>query len=208
MRTTKNQLSLHKTPQRKATLFKLPLLTQTTRLALSGKKLSLALCFSGLALLTGCSDRVALADDEMAAIRASESIPIEPIPEPELVDDYVYDAADIRSPFMPPSLLYQQQAASDNNGVAPDLNREKEVLESYELSQLVYRGMVVSPEGIQHGLIQRPDGVVESVEVGDYMGMNDGRIVEITPTQINLVEIIPDNRAGYVEKPASVVSPI
>ena len=32
------------------------------------------------------------------------------------------------------------------------------------------------------------------------MVKNDGRIVEITPTQINLVKIIPDSRVGYVEK--------
>jgi type IV pilus assembly protein PilP len=40
------------------------------------------------------------------------------------------------------------------------------------------------------------------------MGKNDGRIAEITPTQINLIEIVPDSRVGYVEKPASLVAAV
>ena len=68
--------------------------------------------------------------------------------------------------------------------------------------------MVVSPEGEQHGLAQRPDGSITSVKVGNHMGLNDGRVVEITPTQINLIEIVPDSRAGFIEQPQSLVSPI
>lgn len=165
------------------------------------------ICVSSVTVITGCAERVSVADTEMATIRASESIPIDPIPKPQLVEDYNYDSGEMRSPFLPPSLLFQQNIITQSD-VAPNLNRAKELLEGFELSQLVYRGLVVSPAGKQHGLIQRPDGVVESIKVGDYMGLNDGRVVEITPSQINLVEIIPDNRAGYVEKPASIVSPI
>ena len=66
----------------------------------------------------------------------------------------------------------------------------KEPLEQYELAQLIFRGMLISPEGQQYALVQRPDGSVASVKVGDYLGLNDGRIVEITPTQINLIEIL------------------
>ena len=37
------------------------------------------------------------------------------------------------------------------------------------------------------------------------MGMNQGRIVGISPTQIDLVEIVPDGRDGYVERPRTLV---
>lgn len=37
------------------------------------------------------------------------------------------------------------------------------------------------------------------------MGVNHGRVVKITPTQIDLVEIIPDGREGYVERPRSLI---
>ena len=158
--------------------------------------------------MTGCSDRIGMAEQAMTDIRNQPAQPIEPPPKAELVEDFVYSASSQRSPFLPPSLVNVQGPTTPIDGVRPDINRIKEPLEQYELSQLVFRGVVISPEGQRYALIQRPDGSVASVKVGDYLGLNDGRIVEITPTQINLIEIVPDSRAGFVEKPQSLVSPI
>lgn len=158
--------------------------------------------------LTGCSDRVEIANQAMTSIRNEQARPIEPPPKAELVEDYVYGANLLRSPFLPPSLVNVQSDLAAVDSVRPDINRTKEELEQYELTQLTFRGMLISPEGQQYALVQRPDGSVASVKVGDYLGVNDGRIVEITPTQINLIEIVPDSRAGFVERPQSLVSPI
>ena len=158
--------------------------------------------------LGGCADRIGMAEQDMEAIRKSPAQPIEDAPQAELIEDFVYSANMLRSPFLPPSLVNVQGPATAIDGVRPDITRTKQPLEQYELSQLTFRGMVVSPEGQDYALVQRPDGSVASVKVGDYLGLNDGRIVEITPTQINLIEIVPDNRAGFVERPQSLVSPI
>lgn len=158
--------------------------------------------------MTGCSDRIGMAEQAMTDIRNQPAQPIEPPPKAELVEDFVYSASSQRSPFLPPSLVNVQGPTTPIDGVRPDINRIKEPLEQYELSQLVFRGVVISPEGQRYALIQRPDGSVASVKVGDYLGLNDGRIVEITPTQVNLIEIVPDSRAGFVEKPQSLLSPI
>ncbi|NYR10223.1 pilus assembly protein PilP [Psychrobacter sp. BI730] len=158
--------------------------------------------------MTGCSDRIGMAEQAMTDIRNQPAQPIEPPPKAELVEDFVYSASSQRSPFLPPSLVNVQGPTTPIDGVRPDINRIKEPLEQYELSQLIFRGVVISPEGQRYALIQRPDGSVASVKVGDYLGLNDGRIVEITPTQVNLIEIVPDSRAGFVEKPQSLVSPI
>ena len=159
-------------------------------------------------VLNGCGDRVAIADQAMADIRNQPAQPVEPPPQPQIIEDFIYSANELRSPFIPPGLMNLQTITIEDTGVRPDLNREKEPLEVFDLSLLVFRGMIVSPEGEQHGLVQRPDGSVTSVKVGDYMGLNDGRVVEITPTQINLIEIVPDSRAGFIERPQSLVSPI
>ncbi len=158
--------------------------------------------------LTGCSDRIGMAEQSMADIRNQNAQPIDLPPQAELVEDFVYSANMLRSPFLPPSLNNTQTTIAPLDGVRPDITRTKEPLEQYELSQLTFRGMVISPEGQQYALVQRPDGSVASVKVGDYIGLNDGRIVEITPTQINLIEIVPDSRAGFIEQPQSLVSPI
>ncbi len=159
-------------------------------------------------LLSGCADRIGLAEQAMEEIRASTAQPIDPPPKALLVEDFVYSASNSRSPFLPPSLVNTQGPTTAIDGVRPDINRIKEPLEQYEIAQLTFRGMVISPEGQQYALVQRPDGSVASVKVGDYIGLNDGRIVEITPTQINLIEIVPDSRAGFIERPQSLVSPI
>ena len=178
----------------------------TTRQLPSSLQLLVLTLTAGSLMLSGCTDRVVAAEESMAEIRNSPAQPIDPIPQPELVEDYVYNASHLRSPFLPQSLLTLQSQVENDEGVTLDVTRVKEPLESFELSQLVYHGMIVSPEGVQYGLIQQPDGLVQNVKVGDYMGANNGRIVEITSTQVNLIEIVPDNRGRYVEKPASLIS--
>lgn len=171
-------------------------------------KSSLAVALLLTLTLSGCSNREELAQQAMTEIRESLPQSVPPMPEAQVVEDYIYSANDERSPFLPPSLLNLNMAASENSNIRPDVHRTKQPLEKFELAELIYRGMVVAPNGQQYGLVQRPDGSIANVQVGEYMGVNDGRIVEITPTQINLIEILPDSRAGYVEKPQSLVSPI
>lgn len=168
-------------------------------------KLLMMVC---LIALSACSNRIVTAEKDMADIRNQPAQPVEPPPQPQIIEDFVYSANELRSPFIPPGLMNLQTITIEDTGVRPDLNREKEPLEVFDLSLLVFRGMIVSPEGEQHGLVQRPDGSVTSVKVGNHMGLNDGRVVEITPTQINLIEIVPDSRAGFIERPQSLVSPI
>ena len=39
---------------------------------------------------------------------------------------------------------------------------------------------------------------------GNYMGQADGRVIEISPSKISVVEIVPDGLGGYIERPASL----
>lgn len=158
-------------------------------------------------VLVGCADRVSLAEAEMKKIRDQKAQPISPPPEPLKVEDFAYGAQGVRSPFVAKSLLERQQKIEQAPSVKPDENRVREPLESYELAQLVYRGKVVAPNGQEYGLIQAPDMMVYDVQVGNYLGKNHGRIVEITSTQINLIEIIKDVDEQYIEKAASLASP-
>ena len=171
-------------------------------------KKPLTICLALLALLSGCTDRVGLAEQQMQEIRNQPAQPVKPPPTPEVVQEFNYSASQLRSPFMPPSLMLQANQVQQMQGVRPDVTRLKEPLEQFELNELTYKGTMVSSSGEVYGLVQRPDAGIASVKEGNYMGKNDGRIVEITPTQINLIEIIPDSRVGYVEKPNSIVAAV
>lgn len=158
-------------------------------------------------LLVGCDDRISQAEAEMAQIRAGAGQPIEPLPQPEKVEDFVYSASEVRSPFLAPSLLNMQAQAQQMQGVRPDVNRPRQPLEEYELTQLNYLGKVIAPSRKEYGLIQLPDGTVRDIKVGDYMGKNYGQVKEITPTQINLKETVPDSQFGFVHQTTELKTP-
>jgi type IV pilus assembly protein PilP len=45
---------------------------------------------------------------------------------------------------------------------------------------------------------------VHRVAVGNHLGQNFGRIVAISDSEIQLVEIISDGLGGYLERPAAI----
>ena len=48
------------------------------------------------------------------------------------------------------------------------------------------------------------DGLVHRVSNGNHMGQAEGKITDITPSKISLIEIVPDSVGGYMERPAAL----
>lgn len=166
------------------------------------QKFSLSLML-GL-LLVGCDSRIDAVNEEMANIRNQPPLPIEPAPVFPPVPTFDYAAHQLKSPFLPSSLAAELKIMSGKR-VYPNLSRQLQPLESYAIESLNMKGSMRSQSGQILALIQTPDGEIERIQRGSYMGMNHGRVVNITPTQIDLVEIVPDGREGYVERPRSLV---
>jgi len=57
--------------------------------------------------------------------------------------------------------------------------------------------------GGRYALIKGGDGV-HRVKIGDYLGRNHGRIVEISDAGVDVVEIVPDGEGGWLERPRSL----
>ncbi|AWL27775.1 pilus assembly protein PilP [Acinetobacter defluvii] len=156
------------------------------------------------ALLVGCDSRIDAVNQQMAAIRSQPPLPIEPAPTFDPVPSFNYSAQQLRSPFLPSSLANELKIMSGKR-VYPNFSRQPQPLESYALETLSFKGSMKSNNGKIVGLIQTPDKEVERVQTGNYLGMNQGRIISITPTRIDLLEIVPDGRDGYIERPRSLV---
>lgn len=144
-------------------------------------------------------------DDLDAYINEVKSKPggrIEPLPEitPYEVFTYVADAEGVRSPFAPDT---PQTAGQPGGGTSPDPDRIQEHLERFSLDTMRMVGTLDFGENT-YGLVQTSDGLIHRVLPGNYMGQNDGRIVEISESEIKLVEIISDGIGGYVERDAAV----
>jgi len=152
--------------------------------------------------LAACSDNM----DEMRAyideVKARPGGRIEPLPQIRPAPSYVYDAAERRSPFMPDTP--QARVASSPDAVqGPDPNRPREYLEQYPLDTLRMVG-TMNAEDATFGLLQTSDGLIHRVTVGNHVGQNYGRIMAISDSEIQLVEIIPDGIGSYLERPAAV----
>lgn len=113
-----------------------------------------------------------------------------------------YEAEGLRSPFVLFAEKDEKEAQSDEN--CPDPNRPAEALEAYTLDSLDMRG-TFTKEGEVWALVLAPSGPValHRVQVGNYMGKNAGRIVEITPARITLIEKVKKS-GGCEEQQASV----
>lgn len=166
------------------------------------EKLSLVLVLGLLA--AGCDSRIDAVNAQMAEIRNQSPLPIEPALTFEPAPVFNYAAHQLKSPFIPSSLAAELKIMAGKR-VYPNLSRQLQPLESYALETLSMKGSMRGQRSEILALIQTPDGEIERIQRGSYMGLNHGRVINITPTQIDLIEIIPDGREGYVERPRSLV---
>ncbi|NHB56758.1 pilus assembly protein PilP [Acinetobacter sp. 194] len=154
--------------------------------------------------LVGCSSQIDVVNQEMANIRSEPPGRIEPAPEFPPVPTFAYSAQQLRNPFYPSSLANELKVMSGKK-VYPNLSREPQPLEEYALESLNFKGSMKGKSGAIVGLIQTPDREIERVQLGSYLGLNQGRIINISPTRIDLLEIVPDGSDGYIERPRSLV---
>ena len=152
--------------------------------------------------LTACTGDMDDLDQYINEVKARPGGRIEPLPEitPYEIFTYVADAQGMRSPFVPDT---PQSSGSGAGGTRPDPDRSREYLESFPLDTLGMVGTLYIGETM-YGLVQTADGLIHRVVPGNYMGQNDGRITDISESDITLVEIISDGIGGYIERDAAV----
>ena len=152
-------------------------------------------------LLVGCSAEPN--GDLKQWVKDSEqkvSQKIEPLPEVAPYQAFTYAAADLFEPFKPRKLIDQQKKDSANKG--PDLNRRKELLETYPLDQLKFVGTMEKAK--THYALIRADKTVHRVKAGNFLGQNFGQIVAINETEVTLKESIQDSEGEWKESQAAL----
>jgi|AMFO01.1.fsa_nt_gi Tfp pilus assembly protein PilP len=155
-------------------------------------------------LLAGCVDRgMQDLEEYVAEVKARPPTPIDPIPQITQAETFLYIGENRRDPFMPTEEISDVLAEQTEEGPRPDPNRRKEELEFFPLDSLRMVG-TLDREGQMWGLVQTPDGTIHRVKAGNYLGQNDGRIISIEEERINIVELVPNGRGGYLERQASL----
>ncbi len=150
-------------------------------------------------VLSGCSSDMDELQQKIAEIRSRPGERVEPLPQIKPYETYAYNAASLRSPFVPSAPVRNDVA----NAIRPDSKRAREFLEQFPIDSMKMVG-TLNLQGKNYGLVQGKDGLVHRVLPGSYMGQNDGRVTAVTSTRISIVEIVPDGVGGYIERPAAL----
>ncbi len=171
----------------------------TSRSAFSTRWLAAAVAATALSACGGANDDLREYIDE---VKARPGGRIEPLPQIQPAPTYVYEPGTRRSPFVPDAP--QRRVSNDPNAIdGPDQNRPREFLEQFPLDTLTMVGTLADRRA-SFGLVQTTDGLVHRVSVGNHLGQNYGRIIAISDSEIQLVEIISDGLGGYLERPAAI----
>lgn len=166
------------------------------------KRTGYVLMLTAATAVAGCGGDTRDLREYIDTVKARPGGRIEPLPEIQPAPTFVYEAGSRRSPFVPDTP--QQRVSQDPNAVqGPDPNRPREFLEQFPLDTLRMVG-TLNALGGEFGLVQTADGLIHRVSVGNHMGQNYGRILSITESEIQLVEIIPDGLGGFLERPAGI----
>ena len=128
--------------------------------------------------------------------------PRPPEPEPPPIVDY---SEGLRDPFDSSVLMSAtvQTAHVSNSELSPDPNRTPEYLESYPLDTLRMVG-TMSQDAALWALVKTPDATIQRVAVGNYIGQNYGKIMQVSETGVDLSEIIPDGFGGWRKRATSI----
>lgn len=139
------------------------------------------------------------------SVKSRQHARIEPLPEFAPYETHLYSAAEDRDPFTAPAYSQprSQVAKGSGTGITPDFNRSQEPLESEPLDSLRMVG-TLERNGNSWALVRMSDTTIHRVKPGNYLGQNYGKIIQITESEVELAEIVPDGLGGWMERQAAL----
>lgn len=178
-------------------------------------------------VLTSCGGDMSDLQAEVERIKARKNNQVDPIPTFVVVPKFFYptDVEKLRDPFK--SFLEETVDNARNKVTAetmqlncphPDIYRVRTGLEKMPVDALQMVGILENQEDKSVAVAEQPtskvarpaefwglvasksDGTIYRVKVGDYIGDKDGKIINITETQIEVVELHPDGTGCWAEK--------
>ena len=162
----------------------------------------LALTLGSVVMLSGCNGNLNDLQDYVSQQKTKPATPIDPIPEVKPYLRYEYPGHE-KDPF-DFAMLAPSAAPVIDSGIKVDTSRVPEFLEGYPLDSLRMVG-TVNKDKTLWALVKIPDGAVQSVKAGNFMGQNFGKVVSIDESKMELKEIVSNGLGGYKERETTVV---
>ena len=139
--------------------------------------------------------------NEFVVRTKSQIYPInDKVPALKKIDAIVFTQDKGRNPFSEPK---PEVAAPVKNAPKscpqPNFNRRKHPLEMYSLDNLSMRGTLLNNDRLW-GLVQVSGGEMHRVKPGDYLGLNYGKVLKISNSKIELLELASDKDGCWQER--------
>lgn len=178
------------------------------------RTIKLALATLLLSLLSACvSTDISDLQNKVDEIMARPGGRIEPLPEIKPYEAYAYKSGleNAPNPFKLFYVLSKPEIIDESivdDGLTEEMereikNRNREELERFELDSLRMVG-TIDNENNNWAIVLDPDGVVHRVSVGNYIGTNIGKIINIYEDRIDLREIVQDGNGRWEEREAAL----
>ncbi|OAN17060.1 pilus assembly protein PilQ [Photobacterium jeanii] len=150
--------------------------------------------------LVGCRANTDSVEQFISDAHLYAKADIEPLPEPYyfVADDFVM--TNDRVPFSQPQPEeIDSKEAIGKDCWQPDDSRRRQPLESFPLDQLVMKGIMGGGKQ-RWALIYTPESKLAQLRVGQYIGLNHGRVLKITPQYIDIEEILSDGKGCWLKR--------
>ena len=139
----------------------------------------------------------------MQQVRQQARVAVPPLSEPKAFIPFAYAAQDVIDPFSPNKLQAElAREARSGSAFKPDLERRKELLESFPLDTMRMVG-TLQKAGVNYALLQI-DKAVYQVKAGQHLGQNFGLITSINDSAVTIKEIVQDAAGDWVERVAKL----
>lgn len=156
-------------------------------------------------LFAGCGREMRDLEDHVEEVKSREPPGIDPIPEVKPYQSYKYQANNQRNPF--DASIFQakivEKIRKPNSAISPDPNRTPEFLENFPLDTLRMVG-TMEQRGSLWALIQTPEKTIQRISSGNYLGQNNGKVLEVSDAGIKIEEIVPDGFGGWRKRDGSI----
>ena len=163
------------------------------------------LFISVISLLAGCGREMRDLQDYAEEVKSREPPGIDPIPEVKPYQSFKYQANNARNPF--DATIFQakivQNIRKTSSNISPDQNRTPEFLENFPLDTLRMVG-TLEQKGSLWALVQTPERTIQRISKGNYLGQNNGKVLDVSDAGIKLEEIIPDGFGGWRKRDGSI----
>lgn len=125
-------------------------------------------------------------------------------PEIQEFKNYEYTSSGLKSPFRN-SISELKTEKKTLTEIKPDLEREKTELEEYPLEDYSMLGSIISKKDNNlQAIMNDGRGKVYMIKIGEYIGQNNGKVMEIKENSIKIEEIIPNGGYRWVKRPAII----